>query len=74
MEGVSVRLRRDGEVVASAITDVNGRYAFARAGEGDYRVELAASGLSVAGLTPVREVKVAAGKDVMVERPFLLKP
>ncbi len=74
LEGVSVRLQRDGEVVASAITDANGRYAFAGAGEGDYQVELAASGLSVVGLTPVRGVKVAAGEEVMVERPFLLKP
>jgi 5-hydroxyisourate hydrolase len=39
--GVAVELRRGGEVVASAVTDADGRFSFGEVGDGEFELEFA---------------------------------
>jgi len=39
--GVAVVLRKDGEVVAAAVTDADGRHAFGDVGSGEFELEFA---------------------------------
>lgn len=75
MEGATVQLLLEGEVVESATTDADGLFAFERVEEGTYDIKLVTeAGMSAVGSTAMRGVKVTSEEDVLLERPFLIMP
>jgi len=74
-EGVTVELVLDGEVLKTTETDAEGMYEFELVEEGTYEIELSTeAGMSAAGSTTIRGVKVTSDEDVLVEKPLLVKP
>ena len=75
LEGVSVQLVLDGEVVESATSGAGGIFEFGGVEEGTYEIVLvAAKGMSAVGSTTMRGVRVTLEEDVELERPFLVAP
>ncbi|MDD3718013.1 MAG: proton-conducting transporter membrane subunit [Actinomycetota bacterium] len=75
LEGVSVQLVLDGEVVESATSGAGGLFEFGGVEEGTYEIVLvAAKGMSAVGSTTMRGVRVTLEEDVELERPFLVAP
>jgi multicomponent Na+:H+ antiporter subunit D len=75
MEGVTIQLVLEGEVVATTTTHADGRYVFEQVEPGTYEVEeVLEEGLSARGPKIVRGVEVVSGEDVLVEKPFLNRP
>jgi len=75
MEGVTIQLLREGEVVATTTTGADGRYVFEQVEPGTYEVEEVLEGeVSARGTRVIRGVEVVSGEDVLVERSFLNRP
>jgi multicomponent Na+:H+ antiporter subunit D len=74
-EGVTIELVLNEEVVATTETDAEGLYVFERVEEGTYEIkEITEGGMSAVGATMIRGVKVTSDEDVLVEKPFLVRP
>jgi multicomponent Na+:H+ antiporter subunit D len=75
LEGVTIQLLLDGEVVMDTTTDADGLYEFERVEEGTYEIkEVTKADMSAVGSTVIRGVKVTSNEDVLVEKPFLVRP
>jgi len=75
LDDVTVQLVLNGEVVATSVSNVDGLYEFERVEEGTYEIKMVTgSGMSAVGSTTIRGVKVTSEEDVIVEKPFLVRP
>ena len=75
VEGITIQLLLEGEVVETTTSDAEGLYEFERVEEGTYEIEeITEAGTSVVGSRLIRGVKVTSEEDVVVEKPFLVRP
>jgi multicomponent Na+:H+ antiporter subunit D len=72
LEGVTIQLERDEQVIMTTTTDEDGMYRFEEVEQGTYDVaEILDEGVFTKTSEVIKEVEVQPGEEVVIDKPFL---